>query len=196
MQKKPYKYNLPKVAETRQLVDMRVKAGMTLEEINGIYNLPHVSYLSQYLRKLGNEVPPFGGYDPLGKQKVIEWLNKKDLTMQQVAEHFGITQKGLLAYCKMYRINVRKPDIEEIKKLRSEGVSGSDIAAYYGVAPQYAYVKTRDNAVNLDTVDLDEAEKATIKKIDQLTKRMESTQRRIDNYKKDLEEIRKKKRKQ
>ena len=186
-----YKYNLPEMLSARQLVDMCVKADMSMVKIKDVYGLPHQSYVANYITKLKNQDPPFEGYEPFDKNEVIKWLKKDNLTMSEVAEHFGLTKNGLMTYCKLYDVDVRKPDREQIKKKLAEGIPGQAIADYYGMGIQYIYMSqlkaTETKCTEAD--DLDAAEAQLKKKLDSLKKRIASLDKLREEYEKSLSQI-------
>lgn len=106
---------LSKLPSAREIVDMRVKSDMSLIKIKEACGLSHQHYVANYIAKLKNQDPPFEGYEPFDKNEVIEWLQKDNLSLSEVAAHFGITEDSLMAYCKLYDVDVCTTEREKAK---------------------------------------------------------------------------------
>ena len=185
-------YDIASMTTIKEIIDERVFKDLNLSDLRMKYNVPANSYISNFIIKHSKTDPPFEGYDPLGRAKVEYLLKDNTLTFNDIAMRLGVTSKGLKAYCRIYKIEVRKASKEHVNKFRASGYTFTEIRDYFGYAngsPQSIFTKTQDNEAYLLT---DEEKINRIetyeKRIITLENQIEACKRRIEKLKKSMEQ--------
>lgn len=185
-------YDIASMTTIQNIIDARVFKDFTMEDLKKIYRVPASSYINNFIVKHSKTIPPFEGYDPLGRSKVEYLLRDDTLSFKDVAMQLGVTVKGLRAYCSIYNIDIRKLSTDNVNKLRASGLGATDISNYFGYTKGSASTMLSRAADNEVEILNDAQKKSRIKayeeRILQLESQIEVCKKRMEKLKESINE--------
>lgn len=141
---RPWPEQDPNLISVVDFVDHRC-AGDSFDQLAGRYSVTK-SILYGFYKKFKER--NFDGYDPYDKARVKMLLNKKELTIPEIAQRMGMCYKGMRNYLEDHDLD-RVPKKEDILKMVNEDKrSLAWIGRYYGQS--YPTFKTLLKKLELD----------------------------------------------